>query len=392
MARLLPGDPAPELRVSRWFIGETEDGSPSPHRPATDPDAEAIDPSVDVIRFDQPGLVVLWNAGCSACLPAIRDLAEVGARHGVLCYGVAVMVHDVETTGQIALSTPSKARLALEERPHQPAAFSRGWVTRRWLEPSGQNVIPTAFAINRNGVIARIGQPDELEAVLPDLLSSEWDVEAERRRWASVVSDDTVHAIRTRMDAMDLLVEGEAPSALATIENAERRWPSVMQERELSYTKLEVLIANPDREDEAVAHYAWTAETFGDDRHFQLRLASWVLARMASEPALAIVIEHLSALESVAAKGDENDNEQDKLTPPSECRPLDDRAQVDLLTLAWLHLTLADALVRVGRSAEAAPRIERAEALSENEGLPDRYRSWFASEIERLRQTANTGR
>lgn len=382
VARLLPGDPAPELRLSRWFVegetgGDRDDGGDRAGA------AGNAAPVIEPIHLDRPSLVVLWNGACSVCLPAIRELAEVGANYDVPCYGVAVMVHDVEKTERIAFGSPSKARLALGERPPKPFAFSRGPMTRRWLEPSGVGGVPVAFAIDKNGTIARIGQPDEIGAILPTSLNGQWDVGAERRRWASAVSHDTVRALRTRMDATDLRFAGKPDEALATIGEAERRWPGVSTDKQLNVTKLHILMEAPDRRDEAIAHYAACSAAAADDRQVQLSLAGWVLALMPTQGALEIAVDRLGALEDQI---EQQVAQRDGADPTDGAGPPDDDAQIDLLTRIALFVTLADVLVRLDRASEAASRIERAEALLAIGGLADRHRASFAPEIDKVRQ------
>src|SRR5690606_34474394 len=79
--RLLPGDRAPGLKLARVFNRETP---------------------VEQVKFDRLSAVILWNAGCVGCLPAVSEVAELGAAHDMPCYGVAVMVRDVDRTAAAA--------------------------------------------------------------------------------------------------------------------------------------------------------------------------------------------------------------------------------------------------------------------------------------------------
>ncbi|KLC53497.1 hypothetical protein, partial [Xanthomonas perforans] len=96
-ARLLPGDKAPDLRLARTFNSGQ---------------------SIEQITFDRLTAVILWNAGCAGCLPAIAEVAELAADYAMSVYGVAVMVRDIERTAEVALQGHPQAVMALEERPH----------------------------------------------------------------------------------------------------------------------------------------------------------------------------------------------------------------------------------------------------------------------------------
>lgn len=374
--RLLPGDPVPELRLAQWFDQNSTGGSDIA-APAIDR-KEAPD-RVEPIRLNRLSFVVLWNGGCSVCLPTIRELAEVGAKHEVPCYGVAVMVRDVSATAQIARSNASKAYLALEERPSQPSVFSRGWVTRRWLEPSGQAGVPAAFAINANGKIAWMGHPNGIAAILPQLIDNKWDTAAERRRWLSVVSDEEVQSILVVRDVADMMLAGRIDEANKMILEAEQRSPGVMQNQEFVLTKLDVLASLPDHGDEALAHYSACAELFKNDPYFQLRSAGWVLSRMPTPPALHIVIERLiSVLEGSDALGEAKTTEETK-----------DKTTEEPIVQMSLLLVLADALARENRFKEAVQRIEQITSLSERGEFPVHLQDWLLSEIERVRRSLN---
>lgn len=117
--RLLPGDPAPNLKLS---CALNRDELPS-------------------IVFDRASLVILWNAGCAGCLPVIGELAEATDQYDIPWYGMAVMVRNVEATTEAAKSSPSKVLLAVEARPEDTSGISHGWVTRHWFEARGQQTI-----------------------------------------------------------------------------------------------------------------------------------------------------------------------------------------------------------------------------------------------------------
>jgi len=159
--RLLPGDRAPGLKLARIFNRETP---------------------VEQVKFDRLSAVILWNAGCVGCLPAVSEVAELGAAHDMPCYGVAVMVRDVDRTAAAAMEGNSKAILALEARPADVTGLSRGWVTRHWLEASGQQGVPAAFLVDGRSVVVWMGDPTEIRDVLPAVLNGRWDVEEARRR------------------------------------------------------------------------------------------------------------------------------------------------------------------------------------------------------------------
>jgi tetratricopeptide (TPR) repeat protein len=55
-----------------------------------------------------------------------------------------------------------------------------GAMAKSWMEAAGQNGIPTAFIVNKDGKIAWIGHPTELERPLTKIIAGTWDPKKEK--------------------------------------------------------------------------------------------------------------------------------------------------------------------------------------------------------------------
>lgn len=324
--------------------------------------------SIPLVYFDRPSLVILWNAGCSGCLPAVEDLSQLVTEHGANCYGVAVMVRDVEATAAVAKQSSTKALLGIEARsvhPSSPPGLSRGWVTRHWLEASGQSAVPAAFFVNSVGHIAWIGNPSVFRAALAMMLKGQWDVSAARQDWKSQVTDDDVQKLRITRDVTDALIAGNHDAAFLRMEMAEKQWSAIIKDKEYSALKFDALASDPSRHNAALAHYNEIAAEFRDDLALQIRLARRLVSDMAfSETALRLAVAQL----------DEWDDEAD-----FEAMPATERQSWILRTLV-----LAEALSLLGFTDRARDHLEHAAALL-NSSIPPRFTDWAATEIQRLR-------
>ncbi|PSJ57654.1 hypothetical protein [Pseudaminobacter soli (ex Li et al. 2025)] len=342
--RLLPGDRAPGLRLSRLF---------NQRQPLFE------------VTFNRLSAVVLWNAGCAGCLPAVGEIAELGAVQNVPCYGVAVMVRDIERTAAAAEMGSQKAIMALEERPSAVSGLARGWVTRHWLEASGQPGLPAAFLIDGRGVIAWMGDPAEIRDVLPALANGTWDIEAARERWRAAVSDDEIAQLRIVRDVTDALVGGQVTTARELIAGAERQTPSIISDPQFNVLKLQVLAALPDCEAGAVSHYVVAATRFPEDERFQSSLAAIIVANFhKNTTALRTVIDHLSVFDARSADGADS--------------PPDGSMQV------WRWLFLAEAQALAGLNEDASVQLKQIATLLHSDDLPERARRRVASEIARI--------
>jgi hypothetical protein len=343
--RLLPGDHAPSLRFSAVFNG------PDAHGP---------------VRFRRPAAVVLWNAGCAGCLPAVVETAQACAAQEADCYGVAVMVRDVERTAQEAAKVDTSAVLALEDRAGRVVGLSRGQVTRDWLEASGQQGVPAAFVIDAQGVVAWMGEPGACREVLSRVVAGTWDVAAARREWQAEISDTAVASIRIVREVTDALVEGDAAGALKIIGMAESQAPAVMEDAELNILKLQALVAVGGQEGEASEHYEHAAVRLAGDVRAQASMAALVVRSMREHRSmLGTVIERLANI------GDDHDGSP---------------GQVGLCL--WCRLLEAEASALVGGEGKLGA-LNRAEQLAKDECLPSSVQAWAAAEIVRLRAVSD---
>jgi thiol-disulfide isomerase/thioredoxin len=156
------GDPAPPLQVSRWIKGET------------------------VERFEPGKVYVLdfWATWCGPCIesfPQLTRLQKKYAGKGVTVIGVSVWEED-----QGAVEPFVKARsdamgysVALDVVPMDKAekgkqGGSDGKMAEAWMRAAGKNLIPTVFIVGRDGKIAWIGGPKDMDEPLERIVAGKW--------------------------------------------------------------------------------------------------------------------------------------------------------------------------------------------------------------------------
>ncbi|MBZ2491678.1 hypothetical protein IPS94_21740 [Xanthomonas perforans] len=342
-ARLLPGDKAPDLRLARTFNSGQ---------------------SIEQITFDRLTAVILWNAGCAGCLPAIAEVAELAADYAMSVYGVAVMVRDIERTAEVALQGHPQAVMALEERPHHAVGLMRGSVTRKWLEASGVAGVPTAYLVDGEGRIAWIGDPAEIAGVLPELATGSWEVAAARERWRATASDEEVAQLRLTRDVMDTLIAGQIQTARELVAAGERDLPSLNSDAEFAILKFQALAAAPAEVNQAVAHYRAAVARFPTDLRLQTMMGGAALTQLGSEPEVLWLV--FQAMAGISDGPADNAGEQQS------------RIQSRLLE--------AEAAARLDRPEDAVIALERAAVLSRSTALPESARGWATREIKRVRK------
>jgi thiol-disulfide isomerase/thioredoxin len=177
--RLLVGDPAPALSASRWFRGEPR---------------ENVTPgAVTLVEF-----WATWCGPCVRAMPHISDLAEELSEAGFEVIGVS-------------MDRGPKAAELVEgflERRAEIARFDvlldDGGMSDRWFAAAGQSGIPCSMLVGRDGRLAWIGNPLELDAagvpmvevVARQLLEGTYDTSASLRAIDEALAAESAAAER----------------------------------------------------------------------------------------------------------------------------------------------------------------------------------------------------
>ncbi|MPR13139.1 TlpA family protein disulfide reductase [Microvirga tunisiensis] len=146
--------PAPPIEVESWLRGQ--------------PLASFEPGTVYIVEF-----WATWCGPCVAAMPHLVQLQETYRDSGLEIVGVAASEH---------APTADEARTTLEAwladkfpNLNFRIAFDHtGEMKELWMEASLAFGIPTAFVVDRDGHIAFIGHPMQLDDVLPKVLNGSW--------------------------------------------------------------------------------------------------------------------------------------------------------------------------------------------------------------------------
>lgn len=156
-AKLKVGDPAPPLKVMKWVKGTPVKG------------------------FQQGKLYVVefWATWCGPCRVSIPHISTLAAKYkGQITFSGIDLWEQTKGAARQA----SVAKFVKEQGTKMAYNVGMdddgGTMAKTWMAAAGQNGIPTAFVIGKNGRIQWIGHPMELDTVLDPIVKGKFDAKA----------------------------------------------------------------------------------------------------------------------------------------------------------------------------------------------------------------------
>ncbi len=210
------GDPAPSLAIAQWVKGD------------------------EVTSFE-PGkiyVVEFWATWCGPCRQSMPHLSELQERFGKDVTFVGVSDEEPATVTAFFEKDFDENRTWSDIVTYRIALDDQRKTTQRFFEAAGQEGIPTAFVVGRDGHIEWIGHPMGLEADLETIVAGTWDRQAAREKYvkereAQQALMDAVRQIRTALSKND------SEEAIRVITDLSARYP---EDDNVSFMMIELLV------------------------------------------------------------------------------------------------------------------------------------------------------
>ncbi|MFO0812289.1 MAG: TlpA disulfide reductase family protein [Gemmatales bacterium] len=150
-ADLKVGDTAPALAVSKFVKGEP----------------------VKELQLGQTYVVEFWATWCGPCIENIPKLTAMQKKYGnkVVFVGVSVWERDQSKVVPFVTKMGSKMNYRVAMDKVQGNDASNGYMATNWVKAAGRKGIPCAFIVNKEGKIAWIGHPAQMEKVIDNVLA-----------------------------------------------------------------------------------------------------------------------------------------------------------------------------------------------------------------------------
>lgn len=144
---LKPGSPAPALKVNGWVKGK----------------------EVKELEKGKIYVVEFWATWCGPCKATIPHLTELAKKYKDITFiGVDSFERPADNLDEV-----KKFVAEMGEKMDYNVAVdgSAAFMAKNWMEAAEQKGIPTAFVVDKDGLIAWIGHPMEMEPVLEKVVS-----------------------------------------------------------------------------------------------------------------------------------------------------------------------------------------------------------------------------
>lgn len=264
-AELRVGDKAPELQAGKWV-----QGAPVP-----------------TFKTNHVYIVEFWATWCGPCvrsIPHLNALWEESEDKGVIVIGQDISDSDAAVSPFVKkMGANMTYRVALDDKSQE----QKGAMLVNWMKAAGQHGIPTAFIINKEGRIAWIGYPMDLnEELLNDIISDHYDLTKAAAEYSKAhEEDEKLHKLEedlwSAMDEKDWTQAQQALDKLLAISSGSRKsWAATQliillgkKEYDEAYKFASSFMVSNPNDAELQNSLAWILVTQEEVEHPNLELA-----------------------------------------------------------------------------------------------------------------------
>lgn len=254
-ARLAVGDKAPALAIEKWVKGEPMKG----------------------FEKDKVYVVEFWATWCPPCIKSFPHLTELQKKHkdkGVTIIGVTSEDDRGNTLDAVSKLVEKNG----DENMGYTVAWDKGRETSRsYMEAARQGGIPCAFVVDKEGTLAWVGHPAEMDEPLEQIVAGKFDRKgfAEKFNKQQAKMEEQVKLERELEPLEDLVQDRKIDEATKLIDSQFTKFP--MFAEELAMAKFQILLMAGREPEKAFAWAKEAAETHLSKSAEALSQIAWAI-------------------------------------------------------------------------------------------------------------------
>jgi thiol-disulfide isomerase/thioredoxin len=150
------GDAAPPLAIASWLSGES---------------FESFEPGVVTV-------VEFWATWCGPCRTSMPHISELQDSYGEAVRFVGVTRETPDVVEEFLAQEQSGGKTWADVITYRLAIDAEDATSNAYMRAAGQNGIPTAFIVGKDGRVEWIGHPMSIDGPLEAVVNDAWDREA----------------------------------------------------------------------------------------------------------------------------------------------------------------------------------------------------------------------
>lgn len=245
--KLKVGSPAPEIKVAKWLKGKGQG------------------------KFEKGKIYVVefWATWCGPCIESIPHVTEMAKKYKDVSFtGVSVWETEETTIEQVQKFVDDMGA----KMDYNVGIDDNKFMAENWMMAAGEDGIPSAFIVDKDGSIAWIGHPMEMDKVLGEVVAGKFD----RKAFAAAKEKEAAEMAELQKlmePVMKAIESGDLKGAIAEIDKVIAKKPAF--EKQVGFAKLNLMMASND---DKTGEYAETLATkhFNDDAA-TLNSIAWAL-------------------------------------------------------------------------------------------------------------------
>ena len=152
-ATLEAGDPAPPLSITQWL-----NGAP-----------------IEKFEADSVYVVEFWATWCGPCRVSMPHISALQEQYGDKVHFIGVTREPESTVQRFLDGQQSAGKTWREAIKYRLAIDSSGKTDAAYMRAAGENGIPCAFVVGKDGVLDWIGHPVSIDSPLAQVVAGQWN-------------------------------------------------------------------------------------------------------------------------------------------------------------------------------------------------------------------------